>query len=72
MNLTDTTRYTRKMLIDPEDDIMTVDEWNEAVKDGWFTNYDGFGYWCKNGFQSDDEVFSTPQLDATHVIWFNK
>ena len=58
--------------IDPYDDIFTVEDWNEAVFDGVFTNTDGSGYWVKDGLASRDEVFSTPQLGATHVVWYNK
>lgn len=53
-------------------DLMTVDQWNESVENGTFTNDDGFGHWVKNNKESEDEVFSTPQKDATHVIWYNK
>ena len=54
-------------------DIMTAEEWNEAVKQGWFNNDDGSGYWVKDGKECKDaEVFSSPQLDATHVAWYNK
>ena len=65
-------RYTEKLGQDPDDDIYTIEEWNIAVEDGWIGNSDGRGYWVKDGFASRDEVFSTPQLDATHVIWYNK
>ena len=37
-----------------------------------FSNNDGSGYWVKDGKKSNDEIFSTPRLDATHVIWYNK
>lgn len=53
-------------------DLMTVEVWEECVAGGCFCNYDGSGYWIKNGKASRDEVFSTPKLDATHVIWYNK
>jgi len=65
-------RYTKKLDQDWDDDIYTVEEWIQAVKDGCFCNFDGSGYWVKDGFKSNDEVFSTPQLDATHVVWYNK
>lgn len=58
--------------LDEEDDIYSVEEWAQAVKDGWFCKYDGDGYWVKNWLRSDDEVFSTSALDATHVVWYNK
>lgn len=65
-------RYTKKLDQDWDDDIYTVEEWTQAVKDGCFCNYDGSGYWVKDGLKSGDEVFSTPPLDATHVVWYNK
>lgn len=52
--------------------LMTVSTWNECVKDGSFTSSDGFGYWVKNNKSSEDRVFETLRLDATHVIWYNK
>lgn len=53
-------------------DLMTVEDWNQSVEEGWFISDDGHGYWVKDGMQSRDEVFSTPQQDATHVAWYNK
>lgn len=71
MNTNNTNRYTKK--IDPKlGDIFTVAEWKKSVRDGYFTNWDGSGYWVKDNLSSDDEVFSTRSLDATHVIWYNK
>lgn len=65
-------RYTKKLDKDWDDDIYTIEEWDKAVDDGWITSDDGSGYWVKDGLKSRDEVFSTPQLDATHVVWYNK
>ena len=65
-------RYTEKLDKDWDDDIYTIEEWKDAVNDEWITNDDGTGYWVKDGLKSRDEVFSTPQLDATHVVWYNK
>lgn len=53
-------------------DVMTVQEWQEAVEGGWFNNDDGSGYWVKDGKSCRDEVFSSLPLDATHVAWYNK
>lgn len=53
-------------------DVMTVEVWNSCVEDGSFINDDGCGYWVKDDMESRDEVFSTPQQDATHVAWYNK
>ena len=65
-------RYTKKLDKDWDDDIYTIEEWNNAINDGWITDDDGSGYWVKDGLKSSDEVFSTPQLDATHIVWYNK
>lgn len=56
---------------DEELDLMSVKQWSE-VKNVCYRNDDGNGYWCKGGLESNDEVFSTEQLDATHVIWYSK
>jgi hypothetical protein len=54
-------------------DVMTAEEWNEAVSQGCFNNDDGSGYWVKDGKECiEAEVFHSPQLDATHVAWYNK
>ena len=54
------------------DEVFEVKKWKEAVEEGSFNTFDGSGYWVKGGYRSDDEVFSTKQLDATHVVWYNK
>jgi hypothetical protein len=59
-------------LIENDDDVYTIKEWQAAIKNGFFGNYDGVGYWAKNGQYCHDEVFSSEPQDATHVIWFNK
>jgi len=62
--------YTVKF--DEEDDIYPYSVWIELVELGMIGNYDGSGYWAKDGMRSKDEVFHTPPLDATHVVWFAK
>lgn len=65
--------YTQE-LPEPEwVDVMTVEEWQTAVAEGWFTDYDGSGYWVKDNKQCrTEEVFSSEPEDATHVAWYNK
>lgn len=53
-------------------DVMTLAEWQEAVAHGSFIEYDGSGYWCKDGQESQDSVWTTHPGDATHVAWYNK
>ena len=53
-------------------DIFELGEWKLAIDEGFFGNYDGIGYWVKDGKESRDEVFHSRPLDATHVTWYNK
>jgi len=53
-------------------DLMTIEEWNRAINDGYINDDDGSGYWVKDDMSCDDGVFSSTQEDATHVVWFNK
>jgi hypothetical protein len=53
-------------------EILTVENFNLAVEGKELTKWDGHGYWMKDGMESDDMVFSDPQIDATHVSWYNK
>jgi len=58
--------------LDSDDDIYPISIWFELVQLGMIGNYDGSGYWMKDGKASHDEVFSTQPYDATHVVWYNK
>jgi hypothetical protein len=53
-------------------EILTVEDFDTAVGNKELTKWDGHGYWVKDGMESEDMVFSDPQLDATHVSWYNK
>ena len=64
--------YSAKLDDDEFGDLFTVNEWLSEVKNIWCSNYDGSGYWVKDGYVSNDEVFSSEPEDATHVIWYNK
>lgn len=57
-------------LVEDDDQLMTIKKWFES-KDVSLGNYDGIGYWVKDGFRCHDEVFSSEPEDATHVVWFN-
>ncbi len=59
--------------IDEDDDLFTLAEWAEAVKDGSFNEYDGFGNYVKDGMAAwGTDVFGNDPQDATHVVWYNK
>jgi hypothetical protein len=53
-------------------EIIEAEEFKLAVEKKQFTKWDGHGYWVKDGKESEDRVFADPQLDATHVSWYNK
>lgn len=64
-------RYVKKL--DKNGVIYTLEEWNnDVVVLEMLTEDDGEAYWAKDGFRSDDDAFSTPCLDATHVVWYNR
>ncbi len=50
-------------------EVFTVKDW-EKIKDTFCKESDGCGYWMKDNLQSCDDVYHTPQLDATHVSWY--
>jgi len=70
--LTPIRKYVEKIEFDGDCEFFDVEAWEECVRRGCFNTSDGSGYWCKDGFINRDEVFSSPMLDATHVMWFNK
>jgi hypothetical protein len=63
-------KYGKEIINDDEIDLMTISEFNDFSS--WCNLDDGTGYWVRDGFRSDDEVFNSEQLDATHVVWYNK
>lgn len=52
--------------------LMTAEDFQQCVDDGGIMDDDGSGYWVKDDMACRDEVFSSHQQDATHVIWYNK
>jgi len=85
-----TLNYTRKVKFSStnnyrcgpanEDDVYTIAEWLDHVKNGSFVDYDGYGYFVKDSLanehhyvkpsQGENDAFET--YDATHIIWFNR
>lgn len=59
-------------------DVMTLDEFVEAVKQGVFVNDDGSGYYATATEMSDVPAVPSEirkgllQPGFTHVAWFNK
>lgn len=59
------------------DDVYTVKEFKQRVKDGDFTDNDGYGHPVKDSKCDPDlsivpsEVHNIPD-DATHVVWYNR
>jgi len=64
--------YGSNGIITNKDDVYTIEEWEDSINNCDITIDDGYGYWVKDGYKSNDEVFSTEPRGATHVIWFNK
>ncbi len=67
-------RYVSKL--DPEDHLLTVEEWKEDVRTGMFIDYDGYGHPVRNDMVANDVIYpsqadSVPD-DATHIVWFNR
>jgi hypothetical protein len=67
--------YTEQVTLG--DDIYTVADFLESVRDHFFTDYDGFGHPVKNGKCAPDVYLLPSKIeemppDATHVVWFNK
>lgn len=54
--------YETPLEEDWDDEVYTVEEWEEQVNNGWIWNDCGVGYWVKEGMKSKDEVFSTDIL----------
>lgn len=55
--------------IDMFDEVMTIDTFDKKIDNGEINSQLGWGYWVKDGFATTDEIFSSPILDATHVVW---
>jgi hypothetical protein len=66
---TESREYTK---VPRKSEIIEVNNFNRSVEHKEITKWDGHGYWMKDGKESEDMVFSDPQLDATHVSWYNK
>lgn len=53
-------------------DLMTLKEFKESCINGFFTDYDGHGYYATDTQMSDIRVpFNGWDNDWTHVVWFN-
>lgn len=51
-------------------EIISVEMWLKAVKNGFFDESDGYALWVKDGQARNAYAFSTEPLDATHVAWY--
>lgn len=60
------------------DDVMTLEDYLDCVKNGSFIDYDGYGHPVKDNKQDTQfDIFPSEgrnhiPLDATHIVWFNK
>ena len=60
-----------------EDDVYTVEEFLEFVRDNCFIDDDGYGHPVKDK-KADDSIDIWPSRvdeipeDATHIVWYNR
>lgn len=69
---------------DPYECVMSISDWEYAVRDGLFIDYDGFGYFCDPLMKTEDYGFCvSPSMFGsvaynerkahwTHINWFNR
>lgn len=76
----------KRMLMIPEftkecekdDDVMPLKDFIEACNNKWFIDYDGFGYYVKDGKESNimvhpsDIEYGAIRKDFDTIVWFNK
>lgn len=59
-------------------DVMSIEHFTECVNEGGFIDYDGFGYYVKDGKESDIEIYPSDvkhnkvRKDFDTIIWFNR
>ena len=63
---------------DADDDVMSLEDFIAAVKDGCFIDYDGHGRYVKGNQESNihiypsDVQYNSVRKDFDTIIWFNK
>ena len=75
----------RRMLMTPEfdvlpdyGDVMSLEHWLECVAEGGFIDYDGHGYYVRDGKESNimlhpsDVKHNSVRKDFDTIIWYNK
>lgn len=59
-------------------DLLTIEEFKNGVKGGFFTDDDGYGYYATETTKSDIYVYPSDftegiyRDDFTHILWLNK
>ncbi len=57
-------------------DLMPVSEFLEACEDGFFIDYDGYGYPVKDNKYHKLQIYPSCAFlipsEATHIMWFNR
>lgn len=60
-----------------EDDVYTVEEFNDMCESGGFIDYDGYGHPVKDSM-ANPSIWVKPSKrhlipsDATHIVWYNR
>lgn len=61
-----------------DDDVMTIENFEGACKDMFFTDYDGFGCLALKDRKSEISISPSEILSGnyderyTHIVWYNK
>jgi hypothetical protein len=60
-------------------DHMTLEQFVDAAKEGWFIDYDGSGNYATDKQESNISIYASDvtsgrgiRKDFTHVVWYNK
>ena len=52
--------------------IYSVEQFSRRREKGAILPIDGEAYWGKEGKESEDSAFDTPQLDANEVVYYKR
>jgi hypothetical protein len=64
--------------IEPDDDVMSLKEFIEAVKSGLFIDFDGWGRYVKDGKKTNIQILPSDikyraiRKEFDTIVWFNK
>ena len=74
----------REWIPSEDDCVLTISDWEESVRDGLFTDYDGYGYFCDPVMKTELlgclvylsmlglSYYEKAKAQWTHINWFNR